>query len=105
MPAPANPPVLWGAGKGKAAPPNPADATTSEEDNKKAADEWKSKIDDQKNEISRLERELNVLQREAQIKAAVFYADSGTQLRDSTKHAAHSRQNQAGRQSKQQAWT
>src|SRR5919108_4938029 len=81
----------------------PAEATTSQEDLKKAADEWKSKIDDQKNEISRLERELNVLQREAQIKAAVFYGDAGTQLRDSKKYADEVRQNQADTQSKQQA--
>ena len=91
------------AGEKNATNAKPAEATTSEEDNKKAADEWKSKIDDQKNEISRLERELNVLQREAQIKAAVFYADAGTQLRDSKKYADEVRQNQADTQSKQQA--
>ena len=105
MSTPANTTETWSAAEGKAASPKPADATTSEEDNKKAADEWKSKIDDQKNEISRLERELTVLQREAQIKAAVFYADAGTQLRDSKKYADDVRQNQADTQSKQQALT
>src|SRR5437588_620710 len=65
----------------------------SAEDQQKAADDWKQKIDEQKNQISQLERELNVLQREAQIKAAVYYADAGTQLRDPKKYADDVRKN------------
>lgn len=75
----------------------------SPEARQKVYDDWKSKIDDQKKEISQLERELNVMQREAQIRAAVFYADAGTQLRDSKKYADESRQAQQDLDGKQKA--
>ena len=104
MPTPANTTESSSStGEKAASNAKPAEAATSEEDRKKQTEEWKSKLDEQKAEISRLEREWNVLQREAQIKAAVFYADAGTQLRDSKKYADEVRQNQSDTQSKQQA--
>lgn len=85
------------------APKKDANATPSAEDQQKANDDWKGKIDAQKDEISRLERELNVLQREAQIKAAVYYADAGSQLRDPKKYADGVRKNQEDTDTKQKA--
>ncbi|HEY6969059.1 MAG TPA: hypothetical protein VJA94_07645 [Candidatus Angelobacter sp.] len=61
------------------------------EDDHKKADELKKKIADQKKEITQLEREVNVAQREAGVRAAVYYADAGTMLRDSAKFAEDSR--------------
>lgn len=57
----------------------------SPEERAKAEAEWKTKVADQKKAITQAERELDVLQREYKLRAAVYYADAGTQLRDSEK--------------------
>ena len=73
------------------------------DDDHKKADELKKKIAEQRKEISQLERELNVAQREAGVRAAVYYADAGTMLRDSAKFAEDSRNLKAEIDSKTQA--
>jgi hypothetical protein len=56
-----------------------------------SAGEWAAKIADQKKQIAQLERELNVLVRESQIRATVYYADAGTQLRNQQKFSDDTR--------------
>lgn len=63
----------------------------------------KKQIDDQQKEIAQLQRELDVSQREARLRAAAYYADAGTMLRDQGKFAEDSRKTQAEIDSKQQA--
>jgi hypothetical protein len=78
--------------KGKAAePPKPK------------AEDWTSKIEEQKKEIATLQRELDILQREQRLRAAAFYGDAGTQLRDQAKFAEDSRKEQAEIDAKKQA--
>lgn len=87
-----------------AAAPAPAGSDKATEDaRQKVYEAWKTKIDTQKSQISQLERELNVLQREAQIRAAVYYADAGTQLRDPKKYADDVRQSQQDTEAKQKS--
>lgn len=61
-------------------------APLSDEDKKKAADEFKDKIAKQQANIDLLKRELDVLQREDRMRAAVFYSDAGARLRDPGKY-------------------
>ena len=68
-------------------------------------DKLAGQIKDQKEEISRLQRELDVTQREQRLRAAAYYADAGTQLRDQTKFADDSRKEQDEIDSKKQALT
>lgn len=68
-------------------------------------DKLAGQIKDQKEEISRLQRELDVTQREQRLRAAAYYADAGTQLRDQTKFADDSRKQQDEIDSKKQALT
>jgi hypothetical protein len=95
----------------KAADAKPADAKAADsKDQAKApskptADDWTKKIEEQKKEISTLQRELDILQREQRLRAAAFYADAGTQLRDSAKFAEDSRKEQADIDAKKQALT
>ncbi|MBZ5525212.1 MAG: hypothetical protein LAP21_23545 [Acidobacteriia bacterium] len=80
--------------EGKAEPPKDAG---------KSAEDWKSKIDSQKKEIVQLQRELDVSEREAKLRAAAFYADAGTMLRDQAKFAEDTRNQQAEMDNKRQA--
>jgi len=57
---------------------------TSEKDKEKMYGDWKAKIAAQKDKVDLLTRELDVLQREYKLRAAVFYADAGNRLRNST---------------------
>lgn len=57
----------------------------------KASDSWKKKIEDQQKEVAQLQRELDVAQREARMRAAVYYADAGTMLRDQGRFAEDTR--------------
>ena len=82
-----------------------ADKQATAEDEKKKSEDLKQKIADQKKEIKQLERELNVAQREAGVRAAVYYADAGTQLRDSAKFAEDSRSLKTEIDTKTQALT
>ena len=75
----------------------------SAEGKQKLADEWKAKIEAQKAEMVRLQRELDVSQRENKLRAASFYADAGTRLRDSQKYAEDDKKYQAEFAEKQKA--
>jgi hypothetical protein len=69
---------------------------------KAKAEDWSKKIDDQQKEITTLQRELDIRQREQRLRAAAFYGDAGTQLRDKTKYAEDSRHEQEEIDSKKQ---
>jgi len=73
------------------------------DDSKPKAEDWSKKVEAQRNEIVLLQRELDVAQREQRLRAAAFYADAGTQLRDSAKYAEDSRKEQETIDSKKQA--
>ncbi len=75
----------------------------SAEGKQKLAEEWKAKIEAQKTEMARLQRELDVSQRENKLRAASFYADAGTRLRDSQKYAEEDKKYQAEAAEKQKA--
>jgi hypothetical protein len=91
------------AADAKDAKKDEAAATLSPEDLKKLADEWRGKIEKQKADIAMMERELTVSQRENKLRAASFYADAGTRLRDEAKYAESDRQYQAEAAGKQKA--
>lgn len=78
-----------------------AGSAEEKEEQKKAEDEWRQKIADAKKNISQLERELDVLQRENRLRAAAFYGDAGTRLRDSAKFEGDDKKYQADIQTKQ----
>jgi len=79
----------------------PADETA--ESRQKLIDDWKSKIEGQKASIAQMQRELDVSQRENKLRAAAFYADAGTRLRDSQKFADDDKKYQAEAADKQKA--
>lgn len=60
-------------------------------------------IDSQKDEISHLQRELDIAQREQKLRAAAYYGDAGTMLRDSAKYTEESKKQQEQIDSKKQA--
>lgn len=64
-----------------------AKKSDSPEDQAKLDKEWADKIQGQKDSIALIERELDVLQRENKLRAADYYADAGTRLRDEKKYA------------------
>jgi hypothetical protein len=63
-------------------------------------DAWKVKLDAQKRDVALLQRELDVTDREARVRAATFYADAGSQLRDPGKFAEETRKQQEEIQAK-----
>lgn len=72
-----------------------AKGLTPDEEKAKAAADFKDKIEKAKAELAQLQREADVAQRENRLKAAVFYADAGTKLRDERKYADEDRKAQA----------
>jgi hypothetical protein len=69
------------------AAPVPAEATKATEqkaavDRQKAADELNKKIQAQQEKINALNHELDLDQREQRLRAAAFYTDAGTRLRN-----------------------
>lgn len=60
----------------------PGAPATTAADRQKVADEWQKKLDKQKEKIAGLNHELDLDQREYRLKAAAFYGDAGTRLRD-----------------------
>jgi heme exporter protein D len=60
-------------------------------------------VEAQKQEINRLQRELDVAQREQRLRAAAFYGDAGTMLRDQGKYLDDSRKLQDEIDGKKQA--
>lgn len=86
------------------AKPDAADAAkAAAEEKAKAADAIKEKFAKQQSDIELLKRELDVLQRENHIRAAVFYADAGSRLRDPGAYAAADQKYQADIAAKQKA--
>jgi len=88
----------------------PADAKAGEppkksstEQLKEKADSWKQKIDVQKKEIASLQREMDILLREQRLRAAAYYQDAGTRLRDSARYTEDSRKEQEEIDNKKQA--
>lgn len=69
----------------------------------KSKDDFKSKIEAQKNEVAMLQREIDVIQREQRLRAAAFYGDAGTQMREQAKFAEESRKQQEDLDTKKQA--
>ncbi|HUQ49257.1 MAG TPA: hypothetical protein VM056_00950, partial [Terriglobales bacterium] len=72
-----------------------AKGLTPDEEKAKAAADFKEKIDKANAELAQLKREADVAQREGRLKAAVFYADAGTKLRDERKYADEDRKARA----------
>lgn len=70
---------------------------------KQKNEELKKQIADQTKEIATLQRELDIAQREARLRAAAFYGDAGTMLRDQAKYAEEGRKEQAEIDGKKQA--
>jgi hypothetical protein len=64
------------SGDAKAADPKAA------ADKQKAAEEMKKKIDQQQEKINSLNREIDLDQREERLRAAAYYQDAGTKLRN-----------------------
>jgi len=67
----------------KAAAADPAAAAA---ERKKTADELTKKLDQQKQKIDSLNHELDIDQREHRLRAAAFYGDAGTRLRNSAQY-------------------
>src|SRR5579864_6131589 len=70
---------------------------------KQKNDEVKKQIDEEKKEVATLQRELDIAQREARLRAAAYYGDAGTMLRDQTKFADDTRKAQDEINGKKQA--
>jgi len=87
----------------KQADAKPADAKAKGKEADKSKDDFKAKIEAQKNEITMLQREIDVTQREQRLRAAAFYGDAGTQLRDQAKYAEEAKAQQDKIDSKKQA--
>jgi len=77
--------------------------TAKKADSVAPKDKLADQIKAEKDEITKLQRELDIVQREQRLRAAAFYADAGTQLRDQAKFAEDSRKEQAEIDSKKQA--
>jgi hypothetical protein len=63
-----------------------ADPAAAAAERKKTADELTKKLDQQKQKIDSLNHELDIDQREHRLRAAAFYGDAGTRLRDSAQY-------------------
>jgi chromosome segregation ATPase len=66
-------------------------------------EELKKQMDEQTKEIALLQRELDIAQREARLRAAAYYGDAGTMLRDQAKFAEDTRKEQDTINGKKQA--
>src|SRR6266478_6085496 len=81
-PAPAN----AGQGAANASSTAATKAAAAAAERKKTADELTKKLDQQKQKIDSLNRELDIDQREHRLRAAAFYGDAGTRLRNSAQY-------------------
>lgn len=70
---------------------------------KQKSDELQKQIAEETKEIATLQRELDIAQREARLRAAAYYGDAGTMLRDQAKYADDTRKSQAEIDGKKQA--
>jgi len=68
---------------------------------KAQADEFRGKVEEAKKNIAQLEREVDVMQRENRLKAAAYYGDAGTKLRDGAKYQADDQKQQETLKAKQ----
>jgi hypothetical protein len=75
---------------------------TADSQKQKNAD-LKKQVDEEKKEIGTLQRELDIAQREARLRAAAYYGDAGTMLRDQAKYAEDTRKEQDEINGKKQA--
>lgn len=84
-PPPATPNPGQGAANASSTPATKAaaDPAAAAAERQKTADEWKKKLDQQKQKLDSLNHELDLEQREFRLRAAAFYGDAGTRLRDS----------------------
>ena len=90
----------------KSADAKPADDKDKKKDTaKQKSDDWAKKIEDQKKEIASLQHELDIATREQRLRAANYYADAGTRLRDQGKFAEDSRKEQDEIDGKKKALT
>lgn len=87
----------------KAGEAKDADAAKARPAEGQKSDDIKKQIDAQTKEIAILQRELDVAQREARLRAAAYYGDAGTMLRDQTKYAEDTRKEQDEINTKKQA--
>jgi hypothetical protein len=62
-------------------------------DKQKAAEEMKKKIDQQQEKINSLNREIDLDQREERLRAAAYYQDAGTKLRNPVEYNKGQAQN------------
>src|SRR5437660_1698016 len=86
-PAPANAgPGAANTSSTPAAKAAAADPAAAAAERKKTADELTKKLDQQKQKIDSLNHELDIDQREHRLRAAAFYGDAGTRLRDSAQY-------------------
>ncbi|MDP9267655.1 MAG: hypothetical protein M3P27_04930 [Acidobacteriota bacterium] len=74
---------------------------TPDEAMKAQADDFSAKVAEAKKNITQLEREVDVMQRENRLKAAAFYGDAGTKLRDGAKYQADDQKQQETLKAKQ----
>ena len=81
----------------KKAEPKPAEAA------KQKKEEIQKNIDSEKKEIADLQRELDIDQREQKLRAAAYYGDAGTMLRDSAKYTEENKKQQDDIDAKRQA--
>lgn len=81
----------------------PGGQEKEKQDKKSKAADLGKKIEDQQKEVNSLKRELDILQREQRLRAAAFYGDAGTRLRDQGKFAEDSKQEQDQIDGKKQA--
>jgi len=84
---------------GNAAAANPATPA----DPQKAGEEWQKNIAAQKSKIDALSHELDIDQREYRLKAAAFYGDAGTRLRDSAQFDKDAADHKSNIEQKQKA--
>jgi hypothetical protein len=98
-PAPSAQPVN-GPEATKSAAPNSA---VAQADKQKAGDDLKNKMKEQQDKIDAMTHELDLDQREYRLRAAAFYGDAGTRLRDSAQWAKDDAQYRADMDAKQKA--
>ena len=80
-----------------------ADPAAAAAERQKTADEWKKKLDKQKEKIDSLNHELDLDQREHRLRAAAYYGDAGTRLRDSAQYDKNDAQYKSDVDGKQKA--
>ncbi len=96
------------AADARAGDPKTASATQAEPkqaaaDKSKEAEEMKKKIDEQQAKINSLNREVDLDQREERLRAAAYYQDAGSRLRNPAEWNKEQSQNQSDAAEKQKA--